>query len=179
MNKSSKGALAAVAAGVVLLGGAGSLAYWTDSATVTGGSINSGKLTLTDSTTGTCASAPWKLDGAESPAGATFVPGTDTVVPGDVPTKQCSCTVGAVGTHLRANLAATGGAATGTLASALTASGTFQVNGTTVSSITSANNGQTLTATISATFQPGADNTTQLKSASLSGFVVTASQIHS
>ena len=46
MKKSTKGALAAAAAGSLLLGGAGSLAYWTDAETVGGGSIASGHLKL-------------------------------------------------------------------------------------------------------------------------------------
>lgn len=178
MKKSSQGALAAAAAGVLLLGGAGSLAYWTDAATVSGGAINSGKLTLTDATAGTCASAAWKLDTMESPSGVTFDPATDTLVPGDVLTKQCSYTIGAVGTHLRADVAATGGAASGALAPALTATGTFTVGGGTVTSVTSADNGKTLAATISVTFNPASDNTTQLKAASLSDFKVTLSQVH-
>ena len=62
MNKASKGALAALAAGVLLLGGAGSLAFWTDTAEVAGGAINSGELSLTDTTPGTCADADWVLD---------------------------------------------------------------------------------------------------------------------
>ncbi len=40
MKKSTKGALAAAAAGSLLLGGAGSLAYWTDAESITGTSIN-------------------------------------------------------------------------------------------------------------------------------------------
>jgi alternate signal-mediated exported protein len=178
MNKSSKGALAAAAAAVLLLGGAGSLAYWTDSASVAGGSINSGKLTLTDATAGTCASAAWTLDAAEDPASATFDPATDTLVPGDVLTKTCTYTIGAAGKHLRADVSATGGAATGTLAPALTAAGDFSVDGAPVTSVTSANDGDTLTAEIKVTFDPAAGNTTQLKTATLSSFTVSLAQVH-
>jgi alternate signal-mediated exported protein len=178
MNKTSKGALAAAAAGALLLGGAGSLAYWTGTASVAGGAINSGELTITDSTSGTCAAAPWTLDSAESPAGATFDPASETIVPGDVLTKTCSYTIGADGTHLRADLAASGGSASGVLASALTASGTFTVDGSPVTSITEANDGDVLTATISVTFDPAAGNATQLKGASLSDYTVSLTQAH-
>ena len=44
MNKTAKGALAASAAAVLLAGGAGTLAFWTDSANVNGGSITAGTL---------------------------------------------------------------------------------------------------------------------------------------
>ncbi|HET6153923.1 MAG TPA: alternate-type signal peptide domain-containing protein [Marmoricola sp.] len=178
MNKSTKGALAAAAGGVLLLGGAGSLAYWNDAASVAGGTINSGKLSLTDTTTGTCSSAPWTIDAAESPAGVTFDPATDTLVPGDVLTKHCSYTIGAQGTHLRATVNATGGVATGALAPALTVAGAFTVAGAPVTSITSANDGNTLDAAISVTFAPSSDNTTQLTSATLSSYVVSLQQVH-
>jgi alternate signal-mediated exported protein len=178
MNKSSKGALAAIAGGTLLLGGAGSLAYWTDVADISGGAVNSGRMSLTDTTSGSCAGAGWTLDGAESPAGAAFDPATDTLVPGDVLTKTCTFTVGASGKHLRANLAATGGAASGTLAPALTVAGTFTVGGATVSSLTSADDGSTLTAKISVTFDPASGNTTQLRTATLSTYTVTATQVH-
>ena len=46
MKKSTKGALAAAAAGTLLLGGAGTYAFWTDTATVDGGDIASGSITL-------------------------------------------------------------------------------------------------------------------------------------
>ncbi len=39
MNKTTKGALAASAAAVLLLGGAGSLAYWSDAETIQGGDV--------------------------------------------------------------------------------------------------------------------------------------------
>src|SRR5687767_11072956 len=46
MSKTFKGAGAAIVAGVLLIGGAGSLAYWSDAEGVTGGSISSGELKL-------------------------------------------------------------------------------------------------------------------------------------
>lgn len=179
MNKSTKGLLAAAAGGVLLLGGAGSLAYWTDAATITGGTINSGKLTLTDTTSGTCAGAAWTIDTAESPAGAVFDPATDTLVPGDVLTKNCTYTVNASGTHLRASVVATGGAASGDLAPALTTAGVFTVGGATATEITSADDGDTLDATITVTFDAASANDTQVKAATLSDFVVAVEQVHS
>ncbi|MDI9944213.1 alternate-type signal peptide domain-containing protein [Rhodococcus sp. 1.20] len=47
MKKQTKGAIAAAAAGALLLGGAGSLAVWSDSADVSGGGpVTSGALDL-------------------------------------------------------------------------------------------------------------------------------------
>lgn len=46
MNKFAKGSLAAGAGLVLLLGGAGTLAYWNDEAELTGGTINAGTLDL-------------------------------------------------------------------------------------------------------------------------------------
>lgn len=178
MNKASKGLLAASAAGVLLLGGAGSLAYWSDAAEVGGGTLNAGQLQLDDTTSGGCAAATWTLDTAEDPAGAAFDPATDTLVPGDVLSKHCTFTIAAVGTHLRADLTASGGAASGDLAPALVTSGTFTVGGATVTSITDADNGATLDATVQVTFDPASGNDTQLQSASLSDFTVGLAQVH-
>lgn len=179
MNKSTKGALAAAAGAVLLLGGAGSLAYWNDTATVDGGTLNSGSLKLTDTTAGGgCSSAAWTLDAAENPPGSVFNLATDTLVPGDVLTKKCTYTISAVGKHLRATVAATGAAASGTLAPALSTTGTFTSAGTAVTSVTSADNGKTLDATISVTFDPASDNTTQVKTATLNNLVVTLQQVH-
>lgn len=46
MNKLTKAAIAGAAGIALLLGGAGSLAYWNDSADVTSTSINSGSLSV-------------------------------------------------------------------------------------------------------------------------------------
>jgi alternate signal-mediated exported protein len=165
MNKSTKGALAATTGAVLLLGGAGSLAYWNAAATVAGGTINSGRLSLTDSTAGGgCSAANWTIDTAESPSGVTFNTSTDTVVPGDVLTKHCTYVINGSGTHLRATIAAAGGAASGALSSALTTAGSFTVGGAAATSVTSADNGKTLDAAISVTFPYGstADNSTQV-----------------
>ncbi|MFL6090584.1 MAG: alternate-type signal peptide domain-containing protein [Aeromicrobium sp.] len=90
VGKTTKGAIAAAAAGVLLLGGAGTLAFWTDTATVNGTTINSGHFKL-DSTA--CTAATWKLDG-----GATYT--TQLLIPGDVLTKTCAVTVDVAGAHL-------------------------------------------------------------------------------
>lgn len=93
MKKSTKGALAAAAAGVLLLGGAGTLAYWTDSDTATGTDITTGHLSVDASD---CAGTTgWELDG-----NVAFDPSTDFLVPGDTLTKDCNVVVDVAGTHL-------------------------------------------------------------------------------
>lgn len=47
MKKSTKGALALLAAALLLLGGAGTLAFWSDNADLDGGEIEAGTLELT------------------------------------------------------------------------------------------------------------------------------------
>ena len=81
MKKSTKGALAAGAAAALLLGGAGSLAYWTDAATVNGGQITSGSMDLTATD---CSSATWLHIEDDSVV--------TTIVPGDTVYKVCSAT---------------------------------------------------------------------------------------
>jgi len=95
MKKTTKGALAAGAAAVLLLGGAGSLAFWTDEGAVAGGTIETGFVTLGD---GTCA-ADWVYANG-SDAGGTV----DLLVPGDQITRDCTFPVDGAGDHLTANL---------------------------------------------------------------------------
>ena len=90
MKKSTKGAIAASAAGVLLLGGAGSLAYWTQNQPVDGGTIASGSLTLSEVT----CDAAWK-EGALTVA---------KIVPGDTITKSCTGTLTLVGDHIGATV---------------------------------------------------------------------------
>jgi len=91
MNKSTKGALAAGAAAVLLLGGAGTLAFWNDSAEVDGGTLTAGTLTLSDVT-----------------CDATWTEGADTdvqlLVPGDTVTKECTGTITMTGDHISATV---------------------------------------------------------------------------
>lgn len=72
MNKFAKGSLAAGAGVVLLLGGAGTLAYWNDSVDLAGGTINAGTLDLS-------------TDGGTWKQGSTPITdiNTWTMVPGD------------------------------------------------------------------------------------------------
>ncbi len=89
MKKTTKGALAAGSAAVLLMGGAGTLAYWTDSVTADGTDIQSGHLSLDlDECQG------WELDGGAAYSG-------QLLVPGDTLTQDCSYTLDIAGEHLR------------------------------------------------------------------------------
>ena len=100
MKKTTKGALAAVAGGALLIGGAGSLAYWTDNSTVTGDSIESGTLDLSAPDCSTASGTHgWQYDDDSA-----FDPAGDVVVPGDTLTKVCDMTLTLVGDHIGATL---------------------------------------------------------------------------
>jgi alternate signal-mediated exported protein len=172
MNKTTKGALAASAAAILLMGGAGSLAYWTAEAEADGGSIAAGNLQLTD---GDC-DGDWTHVGGPS--------ADDTVelfVPGDEITKQCTFTLTATGDNLAAEVGvpSTVEYSTGPEDDddyveplSLTTEATFEVTDTATPAttralanedvVTDADDGSTITATINVTipFGTAADATT-------------------
>jgi len=174
MKKSTKGALAAVAAGVLLLGGAGTLAYWTAGTDVTGGTLTSGELKLT----GVTCDPDWVFDATEDEPSHAYVSG-DLIVPGDTLTKTCTGTVVATGEHLRATVATTGGAKSGALASTLVVTPTATIGGNTVTEITEANNGDTVSVGLQVQFPYGVeDNSTQALSATLTDYSIALTQVH-
>ena len=91
MNKLTKSAIAGAAGIALLLGGAGSLAYWNSTATVGGTTITAGTLTITSdpgaTTTYTSGGGPVAL-----------------IVPGDSVTVTQPVTISATGDHLKAKL---------------------------------------------------------------------------
>lgn len=91
MKKTTKGALAAGAAAVLLLGGAGTIAYWTAEATVEAGSLEAGSMTLSDVACG----ETWQEDGAD----------VALIVPGDTLRKTCTGTLVLEGDHIGATVA--------------------------------------------------------------------------
>lgn len=175
MKKSTKGVLAATAAGVLLLGGAGTLAYWSDTESVTGGTINSGHLALlTDATNVGC--GDWTLDTGES-APTTYSAG-DPLVPGDVLSKSCAFTIDASGNHLRATISADTPTLTGDLADSLDiGTANLEVNGASATEFTEANDGQALTVDVTVTFDSTVSGDMDV-SAVLGDITVTAQQVH-
>jgi len=180
MNKTTKGALAVGAAAVLLVGGAGTLAYWSDDATIAGGDINAGKLVLS---TPDCGDG-WLLDG-----GALYDPETTLVVPGDSISQVCDLTLTATGDHIGATLDIDDTElATGPLADELDADATFTVDTEVYAPITAAGV-YNIQATITVDFPygtlstpdptTGADNDSQDVATALSAIAITAIQTHS
>ncbi|WP_255447736.1 alternate-type signal peptide domain-containing protein [Schumannella sp. 10F1B-5-1] len=100
MNKLTKGAIAGAAGIVLLMGGAGSLAYWTGSADAgSATTINAGQLKVVKSGT----DGAWKVNNATMPA-------SYTAVPGDELTFTQTFTVSATGSNLKFDLGLANGA---------------------------------------------------------------------
>ena len=175
MNKSTKGAVAAGSAVVLLMGGLGTLAYWTDSETLGGGSLNSGHLDIVTDATNTGCGA-WELDSGES-APTTYTAG-DPLVPGDVLTRLCNYTIAAEGNHLRATVSADVPTLTGDLADSLTiAPANIEVNGAAATEFTEDNDGQKLSVELQVTFNSTVTDDMDV-SAVLGDLTLTATQVH-
>jgi len=176
MNKATKGALAAVAAGTLMLGGAGTLAYWTDAKTVTGTGITAGNLTLgAQDCTVAAGTHDWQFDN-----GDTFTAASDTVVPGDSLSKICDLTLTLTGNHIGATLgldtATPGFAAANALSANLSPTAAFIVDGDPYAPITEPGTYH-VQVTVTVPFSSAATNG-QALSAALNGVVVTATQTH-
>lgn len=95
MNKATKGAIAAGAAGILLLGGAGTFALWEDNANITGGTVSTGELELALGT-GTWAET--------ATPGTPINIATFDIVPGDSLTYTTTVTATATGDNLTGEL---------------------------------------------------------------------------
>lgn len=98
MNAVTKGAIAAGAAAVLLTSGLGTLAYWSSSTTVAGGTLSSGHLSLD-------VQNPVWTDQSGSIA-VPFDPAVDSIVPGDVIVYTADALVSGEGRNLEATLTA-------------------------------------------------------------------------
>lgn len=176
MKKTTKGALAAGSAAVLLMGGAGTLAYWSASTSVPGVDVQAGELKIINDS---CVDADWVFDSGEDEAAKVYEAG-DLIVPGDELTKTCTFEVQATGEHLRAELDVTEPALSGDLAPSLTLVDSFQIGGVDVADgeITEEEDGDVVTANISVTFNGGSDNTTQTLEGALSAFQLSLTQVH-
>lgn len=97
MNKLIKGSIAGAAGIALLLGGAGTLAYWNDSATLaSAGTVSSGELDIASTTTGAWTGLPANTSIANF-----------KMVPGDSITYTETFTVTATGDNIKAELTAT------------------------------------------------------------------------
>lgn len=176
MKKTTKGALAAGSAAVLLMGGVGTLAYWSDSETVTESTVGSGRLDLA-----VIACADWQLDAVGGTGGAL---GSREIVPGDSLTKTCTYTLTAEGDHLEAELDVTVPTWTGALEDKVTTTATFDVDGDPVTPGTAYpfddGSPSTITADFTVDFPFGTeDNTSQDLTASLGDVTLTVTQTDS
>ena len=174
MKKTTKGAIAAGGAAVLLMGGAGTLAYWTATDNVPGGAINAGHLSISAPSCGS-----WTYDSGEQAPGAVYTPGTSLLVPGDVISKTCTTTLTATGEHMRGTIVA---GSTNAI-TPFTVGVSSITDGTTALSagqtFTEANSGDVLSVTVTVTFDGSNGNTTQDASATLNAISLTATQVHS
>ena len=178
MKKTTKGALAAAAAGTLLVGGAGTYAFWTDSTNVSGATFTSGHLKLTDST---CESADWTIDTTDA-----VVDANTRIVPGDTLTKVCTFKINTAGDHIKVNLDTDtpdwNASSDSALTDELTIGATFKEGATVINDGDPVTPNSTITATITVGF-PGAAATNASNdlnglTAVLDGITLVASQSH-
>jgi alternate signal-mediated exported protein len=196
MNKLVKGAIATAVGAALLMGGAGTFAYWNDSVGITGGSITSGNLAITDATP---SNGVWTVQ-KDGTGTATTVPNIAAFVasPGDKFTYTKNVTITATGNNLSATLslapgsivAASNTTANNALAAYLTTTSTVAASGTgitgtgptyTVTPGAAGITNQTVTITVTITFPKsttaGFENNTKLGSVNLTGLAVNLNQI--
>jgi alternate signal-mediated exported protein len=124
MNRNTKGALAAGAAVVVLLGGAGSFALWRDDATNSPGNLSTGQLKLTAEGT-----SAWKDVSENGIIGGTSVnPASDYLVPRDTWEYTATYSALATGKNMKAQVTVNPGTA-GALPTGVTITPTATVDG--------------------------------------------------
>jgi alternate signal-mediated exported protein len=173
MKKSTKGAVAAAAAGILLLGGAGTLAFWSADVDLPGGTFTAGELKLVEPE---C--SDWTLDDEEEAPGV--VVDDDTLfVPGDSITQTCTATIIATGEHLRATVGVTGAEIGDEAGPYVTVDSDATIGGNSnVTEITEANDGDAVSMTVTLTFNEGSGNETQGESVTLSDYALSLTQVH-
>ncbi len=152
MNKTTKGAFAASAAAVLLLGGAGSLAYWSSDATLTTGSVTAGNLSLNDAK----CDAGWTYATGKAGNGAAVA----KIVPGDVITKTCTFVVKGAGDNLSATLTAPQTTSAANSVAQADVDVKYALGGAAMTSpatVSEADSGKTVSAKITVTFPFGTD----------------------
>jgi len=171
MNNKIKAAAAAAVAGVLLMGGYGTLAEWKDAVVLSEGTVRSGELKLSDATPGV-----WTdVSNPELPIDiATF-----KIVPGDELTYKTSATISASGDNLTATLVADPSTVTAdaALASEMEVTTSVTHEGSPISNITSADNGKTVDVEVRFEFDESeATNDSQLGSLNLQNLKLALTQ---
>jgi alternate signal-mediated exported protein len=132
MNKLVKGAVATAAGVALLMGGAGTFAYWNASTGITGGTIVAGQLTVADATP---SDGVWTVQKNGTGTAAVVSLSSYKASPGDVITYTKSVKITATGDNLTAKLSLAPGSIAGTtistpdtsLASYLTKTATINI----------------------------------------------------
>lgn len=171
-SKSLKGVIALAAAGLLLSGGAGTYALWSDQVTLNGGNVNSGQLKLVNTQPGS-----WFDLSSGTPAAITDI-ATWRVVPGDVIEYRVSTTVAAEGQNLAATLVADPASVTGdpALLADMQVTTAITVGGTAQTTITEADDNKQIDVNVDFTFDEASTNATQLQSLDLSALQLTLTQ---
>ena len=171
MKKNTKGAIAVGAAALLLAGGAGTMAAWSDEASLDGDTVTSGQL-LIDAVEGT---GNWTWADGED-----FDPTEDRIVPGDSVTYTSEYDLTVVGNNLQASITADidGIDVSGELSEYLTEPATeVTLDGDELGVITEDNNDDTVTVATTITFNPNTSGTDGMnESANLSGATITLQQ---
>ena len=173
MHKPLKGAIALGAAGLLLLGGAGTYALWSDSVTLNGGTVNSGQLEFVGTTPGV-----WRDVSDGTPSAPIANISTFLIVPGDVLTYSLTTTLRAQGENLAATIAADPTSITGDaelladidLTTAVTSAGDP------VTTITEDNDNDVIDVVVTITFDEDSGNDSQLSDLNLSALQLTVDQ---
>lgn len=170
MKKTTKGAVAAGAAALLLAGGAGTMAAWNASTTAgPAQTVTAGSMAVEQTTAGS-----WKWVGGLKD-GQAFVPATDLIVPGDKVSYTANYKIDLVGTNLKAKLTPAVSGVTGALKDANLLTVT-PANGTVTEYTAGLNQAATFTTVIE--FKPGTTNLDgKGQTASLSGGTVTLEQV--
>lgn len=172
MNKTTKGAIAGAAGIVLLLGGAGTFALWNDSASVAGGDITSGTLSMTPD------GAPVWEDVSADVAGNPSVidPGAFLIVPGDTITMTQDVTIDASGDNLLAEFDYT--YAEGTLPTGFSTDVEVEVNGVVTANPADVSDGDVVTVVLTLEFDSAtSDQVSQNATVNLNDIDVTVTQV--
>ncbi|MGO3328173.1 alternate-type signal peptide domain-containing protein [Gordonia sp. (in: high G+C Gram-positive bacteria)] len=171
MNRKTKGALAVGAGAIILLGGAGSFALWSDTEAIAGGDIKAGQFGLNCGTGGA-----W-TDDSPTTNGVTVVnPATDLMAPGDIWEYAGNCTVTATGKNMEATLGVDLGSNT-VPSDNFTVTTSVDGQNTTTTPI-SVSNGDSLAVTVRVNFLESTPNLEDVGATiSVSGMNVTLNQV--
>ncbi len=153
MNRKTKGAIAVGAGAILLLGGLGSYALWSDKEDVAGGAITTGDFGLN------CPAGTWTDVSGDVPV-VTIDPASDLMVPGDTWKYDTDCTVTATGKNMKAELSVTGiGSGSTSPATPYVTTTTVVGSGSPPNTPVTVSDGQVLPVTVTVAFSAATPNT--------------------